>query len=168
MFSRHSWLQHRFLAALIAAFACIAQPALAFTQSGFGFGFANGIPMGHEWVTRMAGIELMGYSPASAPDLPDPKDPRKTWTQGLAKNTNISSAGAQAELGKIKGDPWNDQRYASRYKAVYDAIVGERWVDLAGYNAGTSRTCWDAVAQEPAEIQYDHFMRRYDDRDGDG
>jgi len=163
------WLNRRVSAVVLAALASLApQQAFAFTQSGFGFVFGNGIPMGHEWVTRMAGIELMGYSPATAPDLPDPNDPRKKWTQGLARNTNISSAGAQAELQKIKSQPWNDQRYASRYKAVFDAIIGERWVDLAGYNAGTSQTCWDAVAQEPAEIQYDHFMRRYDDVNGKG
>jgi hypothetical protein len=142
--------------------------AWAYTQSGANVGFSNGIPMGHEWVTRMAGIELMGYSPATVPDVPDPNDPRKTWTQGLAKNTNLSSPGAQAELRRIKSEVFNDTRYASRYKAVYDVIVGERWVDLAGYNAATSRECWDAVAQEPAELQYDHFMRRYDDRNEQG
>jgi len=164
------WQPRRLSAVLIAALGtvCAYHPAFAFTQSGLSFGgFGNGIPMGHEWVTRMAGVELMGYVPPAVPDVPDPKDPRKTWTKGLAKNTNLSSPGAQAELKKIKSEPWNDSRYLSRYKAVYDAIVGERWVDLAGYNALTSQTCWDAVAQEPADIQYDHFMRRYDDR-GDG
>jgi hypothetical protein len=140
----------------------------AYTQSGANVGFANGIPMGHEWVTRMAAIELMKYSPTTVPDVPDPNDPRRTWTQGLAQNTNLSSPGAQAELKRIKAEVYNDTRYASRYKAVYDAIIGERWVDLAGYNALTSRECWDAVAQEPAEIQYDHFMRRYDDRNPQG
>jgi hypothetical protein len=155
-------------AALALVFLTGAVSAWAFTQSGASIGFANAIPMGHEWVTRMAAIELMGYSPPAAPDLPDPKDPRKTWTQGLAKNTNLSSPGAQAELARIKAEVYNDYRYASRYKAVYDAIVGERWVDLAGYNAATSRECWDAVAQEPAAIQYDHFMRRYDDRNAQG
>src|SRR5215203_4099005 len=79
-----------------------ASGAWAYTQSGANVGFSNGIPMGHEWVTRMAGIELMGYSPATVPDVPDPNDPRKTWTQGLAKNTNLSSPGAQAELRRIK------------------------------------------------------------------
>ncbi len=28
--------------------------------------------------------------------------------------------------------------------------------------------CFDAVAQEPAEVQYDHFMRRYDEVGGQG
>jgi len=140
----------------------------AFTQAGLGVGFANLVPMGHEWVTRMAAIELLGYAPPKVPDVPDPKDPRKSWKQGLAKNTDLSAPGAQAEVRRLKGQPWNDRAYASRYKAVYDAIVGERWVDLAGYNALTSRECWDAVAQEPAELQYDHFMRRYDDRGAAG
>lgn len=147
---------------------CAYHAAYAFTQSGFSFGvFGNGVPMGHEWVTRMAGIELMGYSPPAVPDVPDPNDPRKKWTQGLAKNTDLSSPGAQAELARIKKTGFSDTRYLPRYKAVEDAIIGERWVDIAGYNALTSQTCWDAVAQQPAQIQYDHFMRRYDDR-GDG
>lgn len=80
----------------------------------------------------------------------------------------MSSPGAQGEVGRIKAQAWNDARYASRYKAIYDAIVGERWVDLAGYNVINAQTCWDAVAQEPAAIQYDHFMRRYDDNNGVG
>jgi hypothetical protein len=163
------WSSRRVVAGL--AFLLLAGwvgGAWAYTQSGANVGFSNGIPMGHEWVTRLAGIELMGVSPLTVPDLPDPNDPRKTWTQGLAKNTDLSSPGAQAELKRIKGEVYADTRYASRYKAVYDAIIGERWVDLAGYNAATSRECWDAVAQEPAEIQYDHFMRRYDDRNPKG
>jgi len=168
-----SWPKRRGIAAFAVAVAFAvslgsARSAWAFTQSGFSVGFANGIPMGHEWVTRMAGVELMGVSPVTVPDQPDPNDPRKKWTQGLAKNTNISSPGAQAELQRIKADKYDDQRYASRYKAVFDAIVGERWVDLAGYNAGTSKSCWDAVAQEPVEVQYDHFMRQYNDADGAG
>lgn len=158
----------RVAAALAFVFLAGAVSAWAYTQSGASIGFANAIPMGHEWVTRMAAIELMGFSPPTVPDVPDPNDPRKTWTQGLAKNLDLSSPGAQAELKRIKAEAYNDYRYASRYKAVFDAIVGERWVDLAGYNAATSRECWDAVAQEPAEIQYDHFMRRYDDRNAQG
>ena len=160
--------RRRIVAALALVFLAATVSGWAFTQSGVNVGFANGIPMGHEWVTRMAAIELMGFLPPTIPDLPDPNDPRKSWTQGLAQNTDISAPGAQAELRRIKSEAFNDIRYASRYKAVYDAIVGERWVDLAGYNAATSRECWDSVAQEPAEIQYDHFMRRYDDRNGEG
>jgi hypothetical protein len=147
--------------------------AWTYTQSGVGLGFANVIPMGHEWVTRMAAIELIGYAPPTVPDIPDPNDPRKVWTQGLAKNLDLSSPGAQAEVARIKAQPYNDQRYASRYKPVYDAIVGERWVDIAGYNVLGGKVpgwvdCWDAVAQEPVEVQYDHFMRRYDEVGGAG
>jgi hypothetical protein len=135
--------------------------------------------MGHEWVTRMAGIELIGYPQGSPPDVPDLKDPRPSWTLGKAKNLNLSSPGAQAEVKRIKSTGCPDSnaacaRYAARYKPIYDAIVGERWVDIAGYNVisgkvpGIAKDCWDAVAQEPVEVQYDHFMRRYDDSNGVG
>jgi hypothetical protein len=129
--------------------------------------------MGHEWVTRKAAIELLGYAPNTVPDVADPNDPRRTWTQGRAFNTNLSSAGAQGEVQRIKAQPFNDSRYLSRYKPVYDAIIGERWVDIAGYNVLGGKVpgwvdCWDAVAQEPVEVQYDHFMRRYDEAGGQG
>lgn len=145
-----------------------AVPGGAFTQS-VSLGPVNAVPMGHEWLTRMSAIELLGYSPASAPDLPDPNDPRRGWTVGGGKawNTVLNGPG-QAEAQRIRSQRWNDTRYASRYKAVYDAIIGERWVDLAGYSVAESKKCWDAVAQEPAEVQYDHFMRRYDDNGPDG
>lgn len=144
--------------------SALPSPAAAFTQS-VGAAAGNVIPMGHEWITRMAAIEVMGFTPSIPPDVIDPDDPRRGWgpNSGGAWNPSVASPSAQAEVRRLKAEVWNDQRYASRYKAIYDAIVGERWVDLAGYNIITSRTCWDAVAQEPAAIQYDHFMRRYDD-----
>lgn len=141
-----------------------------FTQSGVGLGFGNVIPMGHEWVTRMAAIELLGFPQGAPPDVPDPQDPRRNWTQGLARNLNLS--GAQAEVQRIKSYPTAENAYASRYKFVWDAIVGERWVDIAGYNIISSNMskidCWDAVAQEAVEAQYDHYMRRWDETGGQG
>ena len=176
--SRHRWITS--VAVLLAALSALFPSRIsAYTQSGAGTSIDNAIPMGHEWVTRMAAIELLGYAPASAPDVIDPQDPRPGWTQGKAKNLNLSSPDAQAEVQRIKGIacPQSDDacaRYASRYKPVYDAIVGERWVDIAGYNVIAGKVpviandCWDAVAQEPVEVQYDHFMRRYDDINGEG
>lgn len=137
-----------------------AWPGGTFTQSVTGV-----FPMGHEWLTRMAAIEVLGVSPVSPPDKPDPDDPRIGWRPGTggAWNTNLNTSGAQDEARRVKNQRSGDTRYAARYKAVHDAIIGERWVDFAGYNVITSKNCWDAVAQEPADIQYDHFMRRYDD-----
>ncbi|PVM84532.1 hypothetical protein DDF62_22685 [Caulobacter radicis] len=56
---------------------------------------------------------LMGdYSPASAPDLPDPNDPRRGWTVGGGKawNTVLNGPG-QAEAQRIRSQRWNDTRY---------------------------------------------------------
>jgi hypothetical protein len=143
-----------------------------YTQSGVSFGFGNTIPMGHEWITRMAAVELLGYTPAGIPDLPDPKDPRRTWTQGKAKNLNLNTPGAQDVVRGVKSQIYNDQRYLSRYKAIFAAIVGERWVDIAGYNVGAKyigwKDCWSAVAQEAEELQEDHFMRKNDSEGGKG
>ena len=158
------------IALLASTLTLLPGVARAFTQSGVGTIIANAVPMGHEWVTRLAALELVGGDPVAKPD---PLDPRRTWTQGKAKNLDLSSAGAQGELKRIRRQAYRDKRYESTYKPVYDAIVGERWVDIGGYNVTSSQNplnlnCWDAVAQEPADVQYDHFMRRYDDRGGDG
>jgi hypothetical protein len=142
-----------------------AWPGGTFTQSVTGI-----FPMGHEWLTRMAAIEVLGVSPVSPPDAPDPNDPRIGWQpgKGLAWNIGLNTPGAQDEVRRIKGQPSSNTRYAPRYEPVLDAIIGERWVDLGGYSVAQSRKCWDAVAQEPADIQYDHFMRRYDDAGAEG
>jgi hypothetical protein len=167
---------HHFRLNLICIGLCFAASTnitFAFTQSGAGTDIANGIPMGHEWITRLAALELLlpGHDPIMPPD---PYDPRNKWTLlGKAKNTDISSTpAAKAEVSRIQKFPYSDVRYQSTYKFIYDAIIGERWVDIAGFNISKGKIdgtdCWDAVAQEPAEIQYDHFMRRYDDRGGEG
>ncbi len=140
--------------------------AAAFTRSGAGIdAFGKAIPMGHEWLTRLSLLELIGGDPVVKPD---PADPRKKWTKGKAKNTKVNPS----EVARIKKSSAHDERYQSTYRAVLDAIIGERWVDIAGFNVTNATVgkydCFDAVAQEPAEIQYDHYMRRYDDRKANG
>jgi hypothetical protein len=164
----------RFLFAWIAAALFLTQAlphsAFAFTQSGFGTMIGNAVPMGHEWITRRAAIELLLGQDHDPIVRPDPNDPRRKWTRGLAKNPSL--AGAENEVARIKGLARTEKRYQSMYRPIFDAIVGERWVDIGGYNVTTSKmsqlNCWDAVAQEPVEIQEDHFMRRYDDSGGEG
>ena len=102
------------MAALAFVFLAATVSGWAFTQKGASIGFANLIPMGHKWVTRMAAIELMGHEPPSVPDVPDPNDPRKTWTQGLAKNTDLSSPGAQAELRRLSSSTLSMRPTAKR------------------------------------------------------
>jgi hypothetical protein len=164
----------RFLFASLAVALLLTQAvphsAFAFTQSGFGTSIGNAVPMGHEWITRRAAIELLLGADNDPIVRPDPNDPRRKWTRGLAKN--LSLAGAEKEVARIKGLARTEKRYQSLYRPIFDSIVGERWVDIGGYNVATSKmsqiNCWDAVAQEPAEIQEDHFMRRYDDAGGEG
>lgn len=148
-----------------------AAPAGAFTQS-VGTSVANLSPMGHEFLTRQSAMELLGSPVAQPPDLPDPQDPRIEWRRtgkpGLAKNTNISSPGARAAADWIRARGTTENRYRSRFTPVLDAIIGERWVDIGGYNVLTSMECFTSVAQEAVDGQYDHFMRRWDDRDGEG
>jgi hypothetical protein len=119
-------------------------------------------PMGHEWLTRTAFFELINETYLLDDD---PLDPRDGWQFGLAKNMTL--AGGNSEVLRIKQKTIKDINFESKYKAVYSAVIGERWVDIAGFNVSKSQTgqynCWDAVAQEPAELQQDHFMRSHDD-----
>jgi hypothetical protein len=158
-------------AVALAALAVKPAPVSGFTQSGVATFFGSLIPMGHEWLTRMAGMELLG---GDSVIKTDPDDPRKHWTKGLPKDPDISNA--TAEVKRIKDHKVQDARYESTYEAVYAAIIGERWVDIAGFNVTKAQVskklsgldCFDEAAQEPVDVQYDHFMRRYDDRDGSG
>ncbi|HET7435738.1 MAG TPA: hemolysin D [Thermoanaerobaculia bacterium] len=141
----------------------------AFTQRAFGIGFGDAVPMGHEWLTRTSAIELIGFTGSpQEPDVSDPRDPRRNWTRGRATNTDLSSPAAKAEVARIKSMPISENTYRSRYKLVLDAILGQRWVDIGGYNALTSKNCFDSVSQEAVEVQHDHFMRRWDDREAVG
>lgn len=140
---------------------------LSFTQHA-GTATSNPIPMGHEWITRLSAIELLGGDTYIADD---PNDPRKKWTNGKAKNVDLSSA--MNEVARIKKLGFSEKTYAAIYKPVWDAIIGERWVDIGGNNFTKSKTlyrydCLDNVTQEPAEVQYDHYMRRFDDVGGQG
>lgn len=169
--------RRRGLGALSLSIALFASAsAFAFTQRSISiFGSGDLVPMGHEWITRLSAIELVGYAPGTVPDckpgtgLCDPKDPRRGWpAQGLAKNLDLSSAEAQSEVARIKGLTSDEATFLSRYKPVHDAILGQRWVDLTGYNVATSQYCWTAVAQEAVDAQYDHFMRKWDEFEGQG
>lgn len=137
--------------------------AMAFTQ----FGGNGAIPMGHEWLTRTSALELLNADPITAID---PADPRLGWSEGLAKNLDLSNA--LNEVERIMSISKSNALYEPRYDDVFAAIVGERWVDTAGFNVAKATVgavdCFSAVAQEPADLQQDHFMRRYDDIDGQG
>lgn len=156
-------------AALGALTLTLPSTTSAFTQSGLGTEVGHVVPMGHEWLTRFAGLELLKMDPVIKPD---PNDPRKAWTRGLAKNTDLSATSAMLEVRRIQTRPVADSRYTSTFSPILDAILGQRWVDIGGFNVTKAKlggiNCHDAVTQQPADIQYDHYMRRYDDREAEG
>ena len=155
--------------------------AWAFTQSGGHISkVRNTVPTGHEWLTRTSALELIGGDQQI--DV-DPDDPRINWLQGKAKNNELDEAAA-SEVKRIKAQAINDERYGATYADVYAAIIGERWVDIGGFNFVKGlleekfskwaygdeeiMSCLDAVVQEPTEVQQDHFLRRFDDIGGQG
>jgi hypothetical protein len=145
----------------LVALTARPKPVAGFTQSGAAVSGGAVFPVGHEWLIRMAALELLGDASIAS----DPADPRKQWTRGLAKDLNL--AGAKAEVARLQRDLKDDERYRATYGAVYAAIIGERWVDLGGFNfakeKGSKIDCLDYVTQQPAELQADHFLRRHDD-----
>ncbi|MCO7223863.1 hypothetical protein [Pleionea sp. CnH1-48] len=136
---------------------------MAFTQ----IGGSGAIPMGHEWLTRTSALELLNSDHLIAVD---PNDPRGSWSNGLAKNIDLTNA--QNEVARLKSFLNSNSLYEPRYDFVFSAIIGERWVDTAGFNVTKSTVgkidCFNAVAQEPADLQQDHYMRRYDDKGAQG
>lgn len=58
-------------------------------------------------------------------------------------------------------------RYATRSLLVWSTVMGQRWVDIMGFRAGPTfpaqERCLNAVAQDPDDVQYDHFLRRRGD-----
>jgi hypothetical protein len=154
------------------ALLCLALPhrhAQGFTQSGGIDNVGHVIPMGHEWVTAMAGLEVIDpRKHAAATD-----DPRAKWAPAWrATRTHLNNAAAG--LAAATAHPVDDKRYHAGYESVLSAIYGERWVDIGGMNVVKSTSalnkhdCWSAVAQEPDSVQYDHFMRRMTDTGTEG
>jgi hypothetical protein len=52
---------------------------------------------------------------------------------------------------------------------VWSAVIGQRWTDLMGFYKVEQSKCFDAVAQNNEDVQYDHFLRKTrDDKFGAG
>ncbi len=167
LFNKRALLNKRTLSKLRMAALTISLAGTTSVSAFTQIGGAGALPMGHEWLTRTSVLEVLDAEhiiPA------DPEDPRAGWDKGLAKNLDLSSA--QNEVARLTSIENNNPRFEPRYDDVYAAIMGERWVDMAGFNVTKSSTgkynCFDAVAQEPADLQQDHYMRRYDDIGAEG
>ena len=131
----------------------------AFTQKGLG----GAIPTGHEWLTTLSAIELFGAEWQPSPEG-DPRrmGPPPAW---LADTSGLAALQRSPLLKSLLAAPKKDNYYHSTYEFIYAAIIGQRWVDIAGVNVLKAKwakhNCWDAVAQEDDNVQYDHFMRRF-------
>jgi len=136
----------------------------AFTQYSLGI-----FPMGHEWITRVSIYDLIKGDPLDNYGIRG-ADPRKNFPSSwLAKNTRFSGAYAQKLKGRKASIPVGSINYQAKYDFIRSAIVGVRWVDLAGVNVAKAKwpvphiNPFDVVAQEGSDVQYDHFMRAFDD-----
>jgi hypothetical protein len=113
-----------------AAFVMSGSGAWAFTQK------SPVTPIGHEWLT-------VEGAKAIAKEFPELNPPKNEIT------------------GKSAACRACDQ-YGTKSHAVWSAVMGQRWIDIMGFvkeKALTPWGCLDPVAQDPEEVQYDHFLR---------
>jgi hypothetical protein len=165
-------------ALVVAAGFAIPHDAAAFSQS------SPITPMGHEWITVASALELLNQPKPSVAQLA--KDKGKgilaavgEWLEKhlhLTHNMSKTKALEQASLRRqfnptmVKvltaahpTDEWPHDGiggYSARYYNIWSAVMGQRWVDLGGFNVVRSTKCWDAVTQSGEEQQADHFLRR--------
>lgn len=152
------------IAALTLAVPTIA---LAFTQ-GAGPNGVGVFPQGHEWLTKQSALELVGDLPADAKG-----DPRNNPLPDGKPFPRAANPGLTPEMvAAFKRDKISEARYDARYQPVLDAILGQRWVDIGGFNVAKAQAatinCFDNVPQLPDDIQRDHFMRQRADGGGAG
>lgn len=117
----------------------LATPAHAFSQNAL-----NGIgsPPGHDYLTGMAGLEAL--------QVTKPNPSRQLSAKDLTVPPGLVAA--------LRKQARQDARFAwAPYDSIISAIYGNRWVDLAGTMA--SDDCFDGIAQQPDELQHDHFLR---------
>lgn len=138
-------------------------------------------PSGHEWITAVAGREALG-DPSIWSSLED--DPRKvaTFPRSIAPPLPPDVVARMRAQTVPNADP--NHYYYAGYKSVFSAVVGQRWVDIGGFNVSNAlawdktkvgvalnlvnggpdayaKGCFDPVAQLPDDIQEDHFLRTW-------
>lgn len=147
---------------ILAMMLCDPAPVWAFTQ-GAGIEGIGIIPQGHEWLTVRSALELLGDQSGT-----EPTDPRVVNQLPRAERTQLTPE----SIKTFKQERVSEQRYGAQYRPVLDAVLGERWVDIGGFNVAKSKlskiNCFNAVAQLPDDIQHDHFCRMRNDVGGQG
>jgi len=166
----------------VAALLLAAAPAFAFSQL-VGQGAHGPLPIGHEWITAKAWEELVLENSTGLKR--SKSDPRATGlAEGRAKKTDarvlLPTLVKNGKLDRPHPHYLTDNSYALA------AIYGQRWVDIGGTQAATAKAageanirpgsktgthvldCFDAVAQNPNEVQHDHFNRERKEKGPEG
>jgi hypothetical protein len=177
----------------ICIFMGLSSQAFAFTQYS-----AGTMPMGHEWITRLAWYELFGTrqklngDPVCKAQEGDPRNDIEKSRIQMAQNLTMPTDARwfyEADTWKkdwrgkayrytgMSFDKWYE-RYGVDNLAVYSAIMGVRWVDISGFNILQAKGIkelysleadpWSAVAQETGGVQCHHYMRKWDEVGGKG
>lgn len=159
----------------------VSSDAAAFSQS------SPATPMGHEFVTVASALELLAQPPPTKALLIKDKGSNvvsavSTWlaahvphaeamsqwsaTYRPAFHKLLNDGHRKMLMASSKTDDWpRDERggYGARYYNIWSATMGQRWVDLGGFNVVRSTKCWEAITQMGDAQQPDHFLRRRND-----
>jgi hypothetical protein len=169
------------LTALVIGQLASPRAAQAFSQS------SPATPMGHEFITIASAFELLAEPPMTKATVQAHKG--VSWLKASEKylaglfthademekfsvyyrpslHAQLTDA-HRALLKAVKPDDvWPkglDGSFGARYYNVWSAVMGQRWVDLGGFNVLRNTKCWDTITQMPDMLQPDHFLRRRND-----
>jgi len=134
--------------------------ALAFSQRG---GPNGGTPIGHEYITAISALEVLDgvVGPARPAKATNMKIPEKI--AGFVK-----LGGPMDDPGRV-ARLFSGQTMLAKYEFVQSAVYGQRWVDIGGVNITEALAlggkvggldCFNGIAQDPDDLQHDHFLRR--------
>jgi hypothetical protein len=173
---------------LALVLAAVALGQLATPRTAQAFSQSSPItPLGHEWITVASALELLNVPKPTLAQLA--KDKGKSFAaavgdwvkQHILHSQAVSKQKALEQPANIKTltpdlrarliaaspqDQWprtGFRSYSAGYYNVWSAVMGQRWVDLGGFEVALSEKCWDAVTQMGDAAQPDHFLRRRND-----
>src|SRR5471032_2673246 len=149
------------LSALVLGQLAAPRSAQAFSQS------SPITPMGHEWITVASALELLNAPKPTVAQLVKDKgtgliSAAEDWVKAHLPHWDRVSKAKALEQGPMRNaflkqyrdhltvshttDEWPRDGfggYSARYYNVWSAVMGQRWVDLGGFNVVRSGKCWD-------------------------
>lgn len=134
--------------ALVAVVTLVVGTSLTDVSSGFS---QKEVALGHCYITHWAGVAAGGM-----------------FAEPTTGQVDVPTAACGATCDSHGTKNWN----------TWSAVMGQRWLDLGGFNAvkqvgrkdviGQKSDCFEATMQDADDVQYAHALRRRCDSGGAG